>query len=155
MVNDKTTQATYQSAKDMAITLKDLGYPGISMLDVFLEPLGDDGDKETFFIQGNGIIVPQPFADVSGRLQNYNITKQFGINFNGDGSDSEDWISFNTTPVGNVIPLRKITDVFFFKFTVRSERDVTEDPIVPIRLYIIQNPFWMNQINLLLKDIVR
>lgn len=159
-MNDKTTQLTYRSAIDMAVSLKDLGYPGITMLDIALGPPGaafPSVDREVFFIQGNGIIIPQPYTAPNDSRQSYNTDKRFSINFNGDGSDSEDWIGFDTFVVPDVKPLREVKDVFFFKFTVRDDGSGLQPPetVQPIRIYIVQNPFWMQQINLLVKDIVR
>lgn len=148
------SQVTYMNAGLLAKGLKALGNKGYSVRDI--DGLGDAGggnDRRTFWDTGTAIIIPAPF---SGPWKNYNVNVEFGLAFNTlEGEDNDDWLDFNTTPTPNSNYLQSVVELFFFNYTVRNNLIDAPAGAGTIRLYVMQNPFWVSQLNKLLKDIVR
>lgn len=147
-------EATYMNAGLLAKGLKASGHKGYSVLDI--QGLCAAGtascDREVYWKTGTGIIIPAPFT---GDWKNYNVAVSFGISFNNEGvaSDNDDWIDFNTAATPNSNYLQAFQQMPFFNFTVRN--NTSQGDLPNIRLYILQNPFYITQLNKLLKDIVR
>lgn len=147
-------QATYLNAGLLAKGLKESGFDGLTVLDIDgLGTAGQAGDRESFDITGTQVIVPAPFT---GDWDHYNVGTEFGISFNSQGADEDEWIDFDTNATPNSNYLQAFKDLLFYKITVRNNAEAIVPPAVSrIRLYVIQNPFFIVQLNKLLKDIVR
>ena len=147
-------QATYLNAGLLAKGLKESGYSGLTVLDI--DGLGGAGladDRRSFDITGTQIIVPPPFT---GDWPNYNVGTEFGISFNSEGADDDEWIDFDTNVTNNSNYLQSFKDLLFYKIVVRNNMEAIIPPAISkIRLYVIQNPFFIVQLNKLLKDIVQ
>lgn len=147
-----TLAATYYNAKQLADALEEIGYRGIQTLDIWdLAAQGTAGDRETFHIEGNTIIVA-PRAKIIA-LGDWNNAMNFGISFNSEGQDEDDWIEFSSTMSPNYIWFWKLEHLMFYKFTVRSG-DVADWVNKRARIYILQDPAFVVQLNKLLKDII-
>lgn len=134
----------------LARRLKEVGIPGLQVLEVNgLAPEGTNGDRRTFNITGTKIIVPPPFFS---QVYIYNNNEQFGICLNEDGEDTDSWFDFTILLAAyrDVWPI--IENVLFHKITIRNYATVEAELI---KIWIFQDPLWVNQVNAMLKDITQ
>lgn len=144
---------TYYNAEKISAALESIGYRGIQALDVSgLQAAGNPGDRETHHIEGNRIIYPKP--PVNYYYPSFNGVA-CEISFNSEGEDSDDWIYLEGTWTADRPSLQEFGDFPFYKFTIRNPRNVIwVYPTNFVRLYIIQDPTFMVQLNKLVKDII-
>lgn len=144
-----TFEKTYINFAGLVKDLEAAGIPGYQILDVEgLAAKGAADDRRIYYVSGNRIVIP-PIWDIVGEKP-YNLaTLRFGINLNQEGSDDDYWFNYNMGAAYiNEYDL-EIEKVIFHKLTVRNYAD-SEAGL--IRLLIYQDPFWIQQINKLLKD---
>lgn len=142
-----TVEKTYFNFKSLVKDLEGFEKPGYQVLDIEgLAIAGNNGDRETFHIEGNKIVIPSIWL---GAAPQYNNNASFGISLNSDGEDTDYWFNFFTAVNTNNYQQTEIKDVCFYKFTVRNLYTLGSPE--RIRLYIFQDPFFISQVNAILK----
>ncbi len=145
---------SYFNARVLAKALEEIGYRPFQVVDIWgLMGAHTAGDRQTFNIEGNSIIIPQQPASL--QWGNYNQNLHFEISFNSEGQDEDDWISFITTPNPNLPFMTKVEHLVFYKFTVRNTQDIAISGTNHVRVYVLQDPTFIVQLNKLVKDAVQ
>jgi hypothetical protein len=153
-----TLQASYYNTAGLSKEIEEIGYRGIQVLDIWaLTAYGTAGDRRRFEVEGNGIIIPPAFdIQTAATLHDYNVGLRFGVSFNGEGTDqSDDWIDFNTTATPNFPYMSEIRNVLFHRLWFRNNTDTPLADDMSIRVYIIQDVSFIEQVNKLLKNIIK
>lgn len=149
-------QATYFNAASLAKEIEEIGFRGIQTLDLY--GLAGYPGREKIEIEGNGIILAPEFVSSIPELQSYNVGLNFGVSFNGFGTDDgDDWINFTTLPAG-VPPfatpqLCEIRNVIFHRIWIRNNTTVAVAESKFLRLYVIQDVSFIEQVNKLLRNV--
>ena len=147
---------TYFNAKKMAEALESVGYRPFQTLNISgLQPGTLAGDRETFHVEGTSIIVPRnPTSIIDNFGGNWNEDLEFDISLNSPGADNDDWTYFDTTRTPDFPYQDRIDKAVFYKFTVRNHMSIAVPANNPIKLYVLQDPNFIVQLNKLIKDII-
>lgn len=146
-----TYEQTYKNFRDLCADLEAAGIPGFQVLDCEgLAARTLAGDRRRTNIEGSRIIIPMNW-NYYGPTYNTD-TMRFGINLNGEGEDTEDWFQFDLAQARYQNIVLEIREVVFHRLTIRNLTGVTAGLI---RLYVFQDPFFINQVNQRLKDITQ
>jgi hypothetical protein len=145
----KVLDRTEGNFERLARRLKEVGIPGYQVLDIEgLAGAGTPGDRRTFYITGNKIIVPYRFTQTPV----YNDNVAFGVCLNEEGNDDDPWLDFSVPTLYTTYqaPLYVIEHIMFYKITIRNYKGTAAPKI---RIYIFQDALWINQVNAMLRDI--
>ncbi len=145
-------ETTYKSLKDLVSELKSRGIPGYQVVEVAgLTAPGTAGDRISFNITGNKIIVPPVFPVLGvSAVPTYNDDVVFGICLNEEGNDDDDWLDFQilSSLMTYQDPMPVIDNVIFHKITVRNYLPGDSQLI---KFWVFQDPQFINQINAMLE----
>lgn len=142
-----TFEGTYKNLEALVKRLEALGNLGFQILKI--EGLAGrtlSGDRVTFHIEGTKFICPMNF---NNGYETYNADCSFGVSPNSEGQDTDEWFDFNTALAANFLINKNVKNIIFHKLTIRNYL-VGASPM--IKLWVFQDPFFINQVNRMLRD---
>lgn len=148
-MKQRVLDRTESNMERLARRLKAVGIPGAQVLTIDgLDAAGGARDRETYFITGTKIIVPHRFFIPPI----YNDLVVFGICLNQEGVDEDHWFDYviTTTQLVYQDPLPVIDRVLFNRITIRNYLPTVSPKI---KIWIFQDPLWIDQVNAIVKDI--
>lgn len=146
----QSLDSTYKSFKDLAAEMKEQGFVGATVLNIWgLTGYGTAGDRETFNITGTKIICPPTWNE---QEPHYNENVAFSVCLNELGEDSDPWFDFQPFRAVTAVlyPMQIISPVIFHKITVRNKSTAAVEAGHHLQLWIIQDPQFIEQVNAML-----